>query len=72
MPTQRTIYSTLEDVERRLVDEGVRPPAVVVIGGVVTIAAELAALAREAHEQICPYSHATRNNVPMELEIKGA
>jgi uroporphyrin-III C-methyltransferase / precorrin-2 dehydrogenase / sirohydrochlorin ferrochelatase len=47
MPTQRTIYSTLEDVERRLVEEGVQPPAVVVIGGVVTIAAELAALARE-------------------------
>jgi uroporphyrin-III C-methyltransferase/precorrin-2 dehydrogenase/sirohydrochlorin ferrochelatase len=47
MPTQRTIYSTLEDVERRLVEEGVRPPAVVVIGGVVTVAAELAALARE-------------------------
>jgi uroporphyrin-III C-methyltransferase / precorrin-2 dehydrogenase / sirohydrochlorin ferrochelatase len=47
MPTQRTIYSTLEDVERRLSDEGVRPPAVVVIGGVVTIAAELAGLARE-------------------------
>ena len=47
MPTQRTIYSTLEDVERRLADEGVRPPAVVVIGGVVTIAAELAALARD-------------------------
>jgi uroporphyrin-III C-methyltransferase / precorrin-2 dehydrogenase / sirohydrochlorin ferrochelatase len=46
MPTQRTIYSTLEDVDRRLADEGVRPPAVVVIGGVVTIAAELAALAR--------------------------
>ena len=47
MPTQRTIYSTLEGVERRLVEEGVRPPAVVVIGGVVTIAAELAALARD-------------------------
>jgi uroporphyrin-III C-methyltransferase/precorrin-2 dehydrogenase/sirohydrochlorin ferrochelatase len=47
MPTQRTIYSTLEDVERRLADEGVRPPAVVVIGGVVTIAAELAGLAHE-------------------------
>jgi organic hydroperoxide reductase OsmC/OhrA len=29
-------------------------------------------LAREAHEQICPYSHATRNNVPVELEILGA
>jgi uroporphyrin-III C-methyltransferase / precorrin-2 dehydrogenase / sirohydrochlorin ferrochelatase len=47
MPTQRTIYSTLEDVERRLSDEGIRPPAVVVIGGVVTIAAELAGLARD-------------------------
>jgi len=46
MPTQRTIYSTLEDIERRLAEEGVRPPAVVVIGGVVTIAAQIAALAR--------------------------
>ena len=34
--------------------------------------AELAAFAREAHEKICPYSHATRNNVPVELEIEGA
>jgi uroporphyrin-III C-methyltransferase/precorrin-2 dehydrogenase/sirohydrochlorin ferrochelatase len=47
MPTQRTIISTLEDVERRVADEGVRPPAVVIIGGVVTIAAELATLARD-------------------------
>jgi uroporphyrin-III C-methyltransferase / precorrin-2 dehydrogenase / sirohydrochlorin ferrochelatase len=47
MPTQRTIYSTLEGVESRLAEEGVRSPAVVVIGGVVTIAAELAALALE-------------------------
>ena len=47
MPTQRTIYATLEDVERRLADEGVRPPAVVVIGGVVAIAAELAWLGRD-------------------------
>jgi uroporphyrin-III C-methyltransferase/precorrin-2 dehydrogenase/sirohydrochlorin ferrochelatase len=47
MPTQRTIYSTLEDVERRLAVEGVKPPAVVVIGGVVAVAAEIAALARE-------------------------
>jgi len=47
MPTQRTIYSTLEDVERRLADEGIRPPAVVVIGRVVAFAAELAALARD-------------------------
>jgi osmotically inducible protein OsmC len=31
---------------------------------------ELRAIAREAHEQICPYSHATRNNVPVELELK--
>jgi len=34
--------------------------------------AELAALAREAHEQICPYSHATRNNVPVDLDVSGA
>src|SRR6266700_5552463 len=34
--------------------------------------AELAALAREAHEQICPYSNATRNNVPVEFDISGA
>jgi uroporphyrin-III C-methyltransferase / precorrin-2 dehydrogenase / sirohydrochlorin ferrochelatase len=47
MPTQRTIYSTLDGIERRLTDEGVQPPAVVIIGGVVAIAAELAALARE-------------------------
>jgi uroporphyrin-III C-methyltransferase / precorrin-2 dehydrogenase / sirohydrochlorin ferrochelatase len=47
MPTQRTIYSSLEDVERRLAEEGVRSPAVVVIGGVVSIAAELSALAQK-------------------------
>src|SRR6202166_4584937 len=33
---------------------------------------ELETLAREAHEKICPYSHATRGNVPVELEIVGA
>jgi lipoyl-dependent peroxiredoxin len=33
--------------------------------------AELAALAREAHEKICPYSHATRGNVQVELTVEG-
>jgi lipoyl-dependent peroxiredoxin len=33
---------------------------------------ELAALAKEAHEKICPYSHATRGNVDVALEIVGA
>ncbi len=33
---------------------------------------ELAALAREAHEKICPYSHATRGNVPVDLTVDGA
>lgn len=33
--------------------------------------AELEALAKEAHEQICPYSHATRGNVPVELTVNG-
>jgi Ohr subfamily peroxiredoxin len=32
---------------------------------------ELEALAREAHEKICPYSHATRNNVDVQLEVVG-
>ena len=33
---------------------------------------ELAALAQEAHEKICPYSHATRGNVDVQLETVGA
>lgn len=34
--------------------------------------ADLAALVREAHEKICPYSHATRGNVNVQLEVLGA
>jgi osmotically inducible protein OsmC len=34
--------------------------------------AELEALAKEAHEKICPYSHATRGNVDVKLTVKGA
>jgi osmotically inducible protein OsmC len=34
--------------------------------------ADLAALAREAHEKICPYSHATRGNVNVQLDVVGA
>jgi len=34
--------------------------------------AELAELAKQAHERICPYSHATRNNVGVELSVAGA
>jgi lipoyl-dependent peroxiredoxin len=34
--------------------------------------AELAAMAREAHEKICPYSNATRGNVPVEVVVEGA
>lgn len=32
---------------------------------------DLEALAREAHEKICPYSHATRGNVQVDLTVKG-
>jgi lipoyl-dependent peroxiredoxin len=32
---------------------------------------DLSALAREAHEKICPYSHATRGNVDVQFEIVG-
>jgi lipoyl-dependent peroxiredoxin len=34
--------------------------------------ADLAALAREAHEKICPSSRATRGNVDVPREIVGA
>jgi Ohr subfamily peroxiredoxin len=34
--------------------------------------AELEAFAKEAHENICPYSHATRGNVDVQIEVKGA
>lgn len=34
--------------------------------------ADLAALANEAHEKICPYSNATRGNIDVQLEVVGA
>jgi osmotically inducible protein OsmC len=33
--------------------------------------ADLAALVQEAHEKICPYSHATRGNVEVAFEVIG-
>jgi osmotically inducible protein OsmC len=33
--------------------------------------AELAAFTREAHDKICPYSHATRGNVDVAFEVIG-
>ena len=29
-------------------------------------------LVNEAHEKICPYSHATRGNVDVQIEVQGA
>ncbi|UDL96506.1 MULTISPECIES: organic hydroperoxide resistance protein [Lichenihabitans] len=34
--------------------------------------AELQELCNEAHEQVCPYSHATRGNVDVQLTVEGA
>lgn len=34
--------------------------------------AELNTIAQEAHAKICPYSNATRGNVPVELEVVGS
>jgi lipoyl-dependent peroxiredoxin len=34
--------------------------------------ADLQALVNEAHEKICPYSHATRGNVDVQIAVKGA
>jgi Ohr subfamily peroxiredoxin len=35
------------------------------------VQADLAALVQEAHERICPYSHATRGNVDVSFEVAG-
>jgi osmotically inducible protein OsmC len=34
--------------------------------------ADLAELVKEAHEKICPYSHATRGNVSVEFDVVGS
>ncbi len=34
--------------------------------------AELKELVHEAHEKICPYSHATRDNIDVEFTVQGA
>ncbi len=34
--------------------------------------AELQELVHEAHDKICPYSHATRDNIDVHFEVKGA
>jgi uroporphyrin-III C-methyltransferase/precorrin-2 dehydrogenase/sirohydrochlorin ferrochelatase len=44
LPTQRTINSTLEQVESVVRQEGIRPPAIVVVGDVVGVAAEITEL----------------------------
>ena len=46
LPTQRTINSTLEQVESCVAEEGIRPPAIVVVGDVVSVAAEITELMR--------------------------
>jgi uroporphyrin-III C-methyltransferase/precorrin-2 dehydrogenase/sirohydrochlorin ferrochelatase len=44
LPTQRTINSTLEQVEGAVRQEGIRPPAIIVVGDVVGVAAEITEL----------------------------
>jgi uroporphyrin-III C-methyltransferase / precorrin-2 dehydrogenase / sirohydrochlorin ferrochelatase len=44
MPTQRTINSTLEQVEGMVTREGIRPPAIIVVGDVVSVATEITGL----------------------------
>ena len=47
MPTQRTISSSLEQVEGMVTRGGIRPPAIVVVGDVVNVAAEITELMRD-------------------------
>ena len=46
LPTQRTINATLQTVASQAAAAGIRPPAVVVVGDVVTLAAQAAELSR--------------------------
>jgi uroporphyrin-III C-methyltransferase / precorrin-2 dehydrogenase / sirohydrochlorin ferrochelatase len=46
LPTQRTINSTLEQLERVVAEEGIRPPAIVIVGDVVAIGSEITELMR--------------------------
>jgi uroporphyrin-III C-methyltransferase / precorrin-2 dehydrogenase / sirohydrochlorin ferrochelatase len=48
LPTQRKITATLDTVAHDAVEAGIRPPAVVVVGEVVTIAAQIAELCSQA------------------------
>jgi uroporphyrin-III C-methyltransferase / precorrin-2 dehydrogenase / sirohydrochlorin ferrochelatase len=47
LPTQRTINSTLEHVEGLVEKEGIRPPAIIVVGDVVNVAVEITELMRD-------------------------
>ena len=47
LPTQRTINSTLEHVEGVVAKEAIRPPAIAVVGDVVSIAVEITELMRD-------------------------
>jgi uroporphyrin-III C-methyltransferase/precorrin-2 dehydrogenase/sirohydrochlorin ferrochelatase len=46
LPTQRTINSTLDQTERVVAQHRIRPPAIIVVGDVVTIATEITDLIR--------------------------
>ena len=46
-------------VRMRIEDDGVAQP-------------DLAALVQEAHEKVCPYSHATRGNVDVTFDVVGS
>src|ERR1700691_1657486 len=46
LPTQRTITSTLGQVEGVVARDGIRPPAIVVVGDVVSVGAEIMGLMR--------------------------
>ncbi|HEY2575880.1 MAG TPA: uroporphyrinogen-III C-methyltransferase [Streptosporangiaceae bacterium] len=48
LPTQRAISATLQTVANRVAEAGIRPPAVVVVGEVVMLAAQAAELSRAA------------------------
>ena len=55
LPTQRTIDSTLENVAGAVANQGIRPPAIIVIGDVVGVAAHMAQMTQLAQAAQAPH-----------------
>ena len=71
MPTQRIMHATLETVEQQVANEGIQPPAVVVIGGVVAVAAEACPARAQPKTGFCCWRTGRRWSKPVRVNPGG-